>query len=332
MVVASFNGGSFLRKTLTRLLDLDYPENRREVILVDDASTDGSIETVEESFAGACASGTLRVVRNSTCRGVAGAYNRGVLASRPHARYLLKVDNDLLADRNALREMVRLAEANPRAGIVGGRIYFHSNRERIQFLGGHLDSPWRGPARMRTPQDLAADPAGAGPRYLDVINSCLSLVRREVFERAGLYPEFYGRYEYEDYDFAFRARRLGYGSLYCPSAIAYHAVSLTSTANELSRVRLHLRARNGTVFMSRFAPRIWFATYLLYHLAKIPADVIRHGHAPWTLLVGYWQGLRAALRRDFALSYLATQPPSGPRPTGDRQAGKDERALAPAQP
>jgi radical SAM protein with 4Fe4S-binding SPASM domain len=307
MIVASFNGGEFLQKTLERLFAVDYPSSRRELVLVDDASTDGSIEAVERRFADELHAGSLRVIRNPESLGVAGAYNRGVQAANPEARYLLKVDNDLLAEPDALREMVRLAEANPRAGIVGGRIHFHAAPGRIQFIGGNLASAWRGPALMHTPHDLAADPKGASPRYLDVINSCLSLVRREMFERAGLYPEFYGRYEYEDYDFAFRVKKLGYGSLYCPTAVGFHAVSLTSATNDLSRARLRLRARNGTLFMSRFAPATWFARYLLYHLAKIPLDLVRHGHAPGTLLAGYREGIKAVLGKDFPVRYLPTR-------------------------
>jgi radical SAM protein with 4Fe4S-binding SPASM domain len=307
IVVASYNGGEFLSRTLERLIELDYPESSRELILVDDAGSDGSIEAVERKFTEWIEAGALKIVRNARSRGVAGAYNRGVLEANPRTRYLLKSDNDVLAKPSALRELVRLAEANPRAGIVGGRVYFNDDPERIQFLGGTIDSPWFGPARVHTPKELLADPARAEPQYLDVINSCMSLVRREVFERAGLYPEFYGRYEYEDYDLALRARKLGYGSLYCPSAAALHAVSLTSTANDLSRLRLRLRARNGTVLISRFMPASWLVKFLAYHVAKIPLDLVRHGHSPWTLLVGYAQGVRAALAREYPNVYLPTR-------------------------
>jgi GT2 family glycosyltransferase len=307
IVVASYNGGEFLPRTLERLIEFDYPESSRELILVDDASDDGSIEAVKRGFAEWIEAGALKIVRNEESRGVAGAYNRGVLEANPRARYLLKSDNDVLAEPSALRELVRLAEANPRAGIVGGRVYFNDDPERIQFLGGKIDSPWFGPARIHTPKELLVDPARVEPQYLDVINSCLSLVRREVLERAGLYPEFYGRYEYEDYDLALRARKLGYGSLYCPSASALHAVSLTSTANDLGQLRLRLRARNGTVLMSRFMPASWLVKFLAYHVAKIPLDLVRHGHSPWTLLQGYAQGVRAALARDFPNAYLPTR-------------------------
>lgn len=308
-VLASYNGGEFLERTLDRLWSLAYPAERFEIVLVDDAGTDDSIARARERFAAEIETGRLRIVTNERSLGVAGAYNRGVEHSDPRAAYVLKVDNDLLADPRALAAMVRLAEANPRAGIVGGRIYFHDAPERLQFLGGNLVSALRGPTRMVPPAGLERDPVRAAPCWLDAVNSCLALVRRVVFERAGLYPEFYGRYEYEDYDFAFAARRLGFGSLYCPEAIGHHAVSLTSTANDLAAQRVRLRARNGVLFMSRFAPAGWSALFLAYHLAKIPFDALRRGHSPWALAGGYLDGLRAA-RGACPVRYLAPRPPA----------------------
>ena len=255
IVVASYNGGEFLRQSVEALLAMDYPADRRQLVLVDDAGSDESIENVKRAFRDAVASGELEIVRSERNLGVPGAYNLGVRESNSDARYILKADNDVLPRPDALRRMVELAEANPRAGIVGGRIYFHRHRERIQFIGGRISSALRGPARIDTPSEVARDPVNCGPRRMEVINSCFSLVRRDVFEMAGLYPEFYGRYEYEDYDFAFHARRFGFFSVYCPDAVAYHAVSLTSSSNELSALRVRQRARNGLLFMSRFASR-----------------------------------------------------------------------------
>lgn len=292
-VVASHNGGEFLERNLRSLMELDYPRDRLEIVLVDDASSDGSIERIRKTFTDALDEGRLRIVRNDAALGVAGAYNRGVRESCPRSRFVLKSDNDVLPRPDALKRLVLLALANPRAGILGGRIYYESDRRRIQFLGGNLASSLRGPALMETPKPLLERPEESAPAYLDVINSCMALVRREVFERSGLWPEFYGRYEYEDYDFAFRARRFGYWSLYCPDAVAYHAVSLTSTGNELSDARARLRARNGILFMKRHAPAGWATRFLLYHLAKTPFDLLRGRARPWLQWSGYVAGLRA---------------------------------------
>ena len=294
IVVASLNGGDFLLRNLAALLALEYPTDRREIVLVDDASDDGSVDRASERYAEAIESGTLRIVRNEQSSGVAGAYNRGVRAARPEARFILKSDNDVLPQPSALAALVRQALANPHAGILGGRIYFLGEPDRIQFVGGNLRSAMRGPALMHTPPEVLACGADSEPVYLDVINSCFALIRRQVFEWAGLFPEYYGRYEYEDYEFAFRARRLGYGSLYCPDAVGHHAVSMSSSDRELSELRVRQRARNGVLFMSRFAPRGWLVAFLVYHLAKLPFDSVRGGQNPWLRLAGYIDGLRAA--------------------------------------
>ncbi len=307
-VMASYNGGPLLLEAVGAALALDYPRDRFSLVLVDDGSTDGSVEAVRRAHPGELEDGTLTVVRNPAPTGVAAAYNAGVLAADPRAHFLLKLDGDLLADAGALRELVRAAAANPRAGILGGRVYLHDRPDVVHFLGGDVSRSLRGPALPVTPADLPRDPAGA-PRWLDVINSCMALIRREVFERAGLYPEHYGRYEYEDYDLAFRARAVGFGSLYCPAAVATHAVSLTSRANALGPVRARLRARNGVLFTAAHRSRRHAVAFALYHLAKAPVDAVRRGDSLSGLVTGLLAGLAAACRRQPAPRLL----PAGPR-------------------
>ncbi len=307
-VMASYNGGPLLVDAVRAALALDYPRDLFSLVLVDDGSSDGSVDAVREACAEALSAGTLTVVRNPRPTGVAAAYNRGVLAADPRARFYLKLDGDLLAEPGALRALVAAAAANSRAGILGGRVYLHDRPEEVHFLGGDLGRSLRGPALPLTPPDLPRDASGR-PRWLDVINSCMALIRREVFERAGLYPERYGRYEYEDYDLAFRARAVGFGSLYCPAAVGYHAVSLTSRANALGPVRARLRARNGVLFTAAHRSRRHAVAFALYHLAKAPLDALRRGDSFAGLVAGSLAGLAAAFRRPPAPRRLTAAPP-----------------------
>ena len=307
VVVANYNGGEFLLRSVRALLDLDYPVARREILMVDDASTDGSLDPVREHFFRELESGALRIVVNPKNLGVAGAYNRGVREARPASDFIMKVDNDLLVEPGALRALVDQVRRHPGAGIFGGRILeYDENRgsEPIHYLGGNLVFSPTGRFRFHTPARLLAAGGGAAPRRLDVVNGCMVLVRTAVFRRVGLFPEFYGRYEYEDYDFALKAKRMGFASLYCPAAVGRHRVSLSSSTPELSRFRLRQRARNGVIFMYRFAPRVWFPLFVGYHLAKIPFDTLRKGHPPGLLLSGYLEGLRLIRRNDFPYTYL----------------------------
>ena len=293
IVMATCNGGSTFLSSLATTLGLDYPKNLREVIVVNDGSSDGSIEEARARFSDAIAEGSLRFVDNDQPTGVPAAYNRGVRESRNDARFILKLDNDVTPSADALRRLVECAQANPRSGIVGGTIYFRSDPKTVQFAGAFLTSPWRGPEKLSTPFTNNPPLDADRPYEVDLIGSCMALIRREVFERSGMFPEEYGRYEYEDYDFAFRARENGFASLYCPGAVAHHDVSATSRRNDLSDLRAQLRVRNGLLFMWRFAPRSWRASYIAYNLAKLPADVVR-GRLPLVpALKGWAEGLKA---------------------------------------
>lgn len=293
IVMATYNGGETFLRSLETTLALDYPSQKREVVVVNDGSDDGSIETAMERFSRVISCGELRFVDHDKPTGVPAAYNRGVRASSLEARYILKLDNDVELQPDALSRLVACAEANPNAGIVGGSVFFRADPQRVQFAGGYLTSPWRGPEKLTTPFDSDPPLNSEIPVRVDLINSCMALVRRGVFERSGLFPEEYGLYEYEDYDFAFAARQKGFLSVYCPGAVAHHDVSATSRLNAMSDVRARLRVRNGLLFMWRFAPRSWRISYITYNIAKLPIDVVRGRLPLFPALKGWADGINA---------------------------------------
>lgn len=295
-IVSTFNGAGTLRETLGAIVAMDYPADRRELVVVDDGSTDGSIEEIEREFEEPISEGSVRVVRLGVNRGVPVAYNAGFRAASPGARYLLKVDNDVIPDVDALRQLVMCAESNPGAGIVGGRVFHHGLPARVHFLGGNLRSRLRGPACVSTPSLMLEDPPPDRPVEVDVVNSCFALIRRQLLERVGLLAEEYGPYEYEDYDFSVAARRFGFSLLYWPQAVVHHRVSWTSNHNRLSGLRAHQRIRNGVLFTWRHARRRWRLPYLGYTIAKIPFDVVRGRTELLPALRGVRDGLRLARR------------------------------------
>lgn len=326
LVIASLNGGRLLIDGLESVFALDYPSHRREVVVVDDGSDDGSVDAVKSVFAGRLRSSELRVIRNELPTGVPSAYNRGIRETSPDSIYVLKLDNDVVVRSDSLSALVRCAEANPTAGVFGGTVYYRSDPNRVQFVGGNLTSPIRGPAKLSFPPGFRAPEEMDAPVTVDVVNSCMALIRRRVFEVVGLFPEDYGLYEYEDYDFAFRARKHGFASMYCPHAVAYHEVSATSKDSTLSLVRARLRVRNGLLFMWRFAPKSWRLSYVVYNLAKLPADVVR-GRIPLsTAVVGWIDGLRAVCGPAPSRELLPSLSPS----SDDLDGPDSEGALMPS--
>ncbi len=125
VVVLNYNGLRFLDDCLGSLARLDYPNDRFEVILVDNVSQDGSAEAAEKRFP------QFRVVRNSRNLGFAAGNNVAMRASR--ADYVVLLNNDTTVDIQWLSRLVEAAEQDPKVGACTSKLLFLHDRVRIQL-------------------------------------------------------------------------------------------------------------------------------------------------------------------------------------------------------
>ena len=116
VVSVNYNGRMYLERFLRSVLALDYPPSRYRVVLVDNASTDGSVELVRERFP------QVRLVEASSNLGFAGGCNLGIRATT--SDYVALVNNDTAVEPSWLRSLVEVAESDPRIGMVGSKILF----------------------------------------------------------------------------------------------------------------------------------------------------------------------------------------------------------------
>jgi len=117
IVIPLFNEGAGIRDTVLSLLEQDYPPGKLEIVVVDDCSTD-------DSHAWACRAAegraNVRVLRNPRNQGKRAAINLAVRSTR--AEIVISVDSDVIADRRAVRELVRRF-VSPDIAAVGGRTF-----------------------------------------------------------------------------------------------------------------------------------------------------------------------------------------------------------------
>lgn len=116
VVSVNYNGRRYLRRFLESMQALDYPPACYRVVVVDNASTDGSVELLREQFPQVClleAGGNL---------GFAGGCNLGIRSSR--SDYVVLANNDTVVEPGWLRALVEVAESDPRVGLVGSKILF----------------------------------------------------------------------------------------------------------------------------------------------------------------------------------------------------------------
>jgi GT2 family glycosyltransferase len=214
IVVTNYNGRALLERCLRSLLAQTLQPI--EIILVDNASTDGSVEFVEKEFP------QVRVLRLPENRGHAGPVNEGFRIARG-SRFWVKFDNDARAEPDWLEKLANAVGDDPGIGSAASRTLDYHDETRIYSLGdGFLPSgdAFNIARGMRYRDDLPM------PRWVFGASGCAAFYRRSALERVGLLDEDFWAY-HEDIDLDFRLQLAGCKCLYVPEAVAYHVGGAT---------------------------------------------------------------------------------------------------------
>jgi len=211
-----------------------------ESIMVDNGSTDGSIDFVRTRFAD-----QVRLITLPNNVGYGAALNVGIRAAR--GRYLCVLNNDTELDPDCLSSLFAAAECHPGAGSFAPKILAFDDRRYIDNIGHVLyaDGLSRGRGRLEVDR-------GQYDRDEDILlfSGCAALLRREMLDDIGLFDEDLFAY-CEDTDLGLRAQLAGWRCRAVPSAIVYHKYS-ASTAH-YSPMKAFLVERN----------RVWVAAKCL---------------------------------------------------------------------
>jgi len=246
-VVINWNGREVLEPCLRTLLASSYPN--LSVLLVDNASTDGSVQFVRGAFP------SVRVAEQSSNLGFAAGVNVGLqLALDEGADYILLLNNDIELDANAVSALVEAALAHPKSAFVGPLIYYADRPSVIWSAGGSV-SFWTGNIRHL---GLREEDAGqyVQVRQVDYVTACAVLASAEAVRVIGLMDEIYYMYN-EDTDWCVRARDAGFEVLFAPSARIWHKVSMSSGGG-LTPFKVYHRLRSTLRFFSLHArPYHW---------------------------------------------------------------------------
>ncbi len=214
VIVVNYNGGEGLKQCLQSLQSLTTDGSvSAEIILVDNASVDGSADAVEGAFPG------VRVIRSETNLGFGGGNNLGVRHST--GKYLAFLNPDTLVSPGWLEHLLSALDANPGVGLATSKVLLLGAPEHINTCGN--DTHYSGLTLCRglgKPWDTFTDPAEVG-----AISGAAFAMHRELYELLGGFDEAFFLYM-EDTDLSWRARLLGYKLLYVPDSIVYHDYAL----------------------------------------------------------------------------------------------------------
>ncbi len=226
-----------------------------EVILVDNASTDGSIELARGLYPG------IKVVELHSNTGFAYAVNRGIEATQ--GEYVLLLNNDTIVFPNFVKNQYKMINGKQDVFSCSALMVQNGNRELVDDAGDELAALGWGFAPDRD------KPVSGCMVPHEVFSSCAgaAIYRKSVFDEIGLFDESFFAY-LEDMDIGYRARLAGYRNLYNPYAKVYHLGSASSGSRH-NAFKVELSARNSMYMLRKNMPVLQFVLNAPFLIAGI---------------------------------------------------------------
>jgi GT2 family glycosyltransferase len=232
-IVLNWNSAEETAECIRSLLSSSY--DNLLVVIVDNASTDNSVEYLTAAFP------SIRILTNNVNTGYAGGNNLGVKwALNINAEYILILNNDVIVDINLVSTLIDKIKINSKIGVITGKVYYKDNQKRI-YSGAGKFVRWRCSGVNR---GAIIDRMSLKEKDCDVdfLSGALFLTRVEVFRRVGLLDERYFMY-FEDLDFSRKVLKQ-YSIIYTPQAISYHKSGGGTHWGNYSDIYLYYHTRN----------------------------------------------------------------------------------------
>lgn len=225
--IVTWNVAADLRACL-QSLRVQQGSPSTEVIVVDNASADNTVQMLRDEFP------EVTALRNTENLGFAAATNQAL--ARARGRYLMMLNPDTVLPADALSRMVQVADDNPRAGIVAPRLVYpdgslqYSCRRFPTITAAIFRNTILGalfPGARAAADYVMADWDHASAREVDWASGAAIAIRRELYQRIGPLDEGF-RWGSEDVDYCLRAHQAGWGVLYTPEPVIVHTVGRSS--------------------------------------------------------------------------------------------------------
>jgi GT2 family glycosyltransferase len=339
VTLVTYNSGRFIKRCLESVLEQKYP--LMEVVVVDNASTDGTVDILEQ-FADRC-----RIYYNDKNIGFAAAQNQAI--DLANGEWVLTLNPDVLLQSNFIQALVEAGHVDPKAGTICGKLlsirasFDLPEKQLVDSTGifftpmlRHLD---RGSQEIDNGHYLNHE-------YVFGATAAAALYRRSMIEDIAINGEFFDSdfFVYrEDADVAWRAQLMGWRCIYTPNARGYHVravlpgnrSALPSAINMHSvKNRFLMRIKNMTWDLYK---RNWFSITLRDTVVVAACVVREHSSlkAFWYLATNWRRVVekrreimkRRRVKDEYIASWFNYQPVSFPAPKPSARATARARSA-----
>jgi GT2 family glycosyltransferase len=209
VIIPNWNGRRFLAECIDSLKTQTYRDF--ETILVDNGSSDGSADFVEQSYAG-----FVRVLRNTENLGYTGGNNEGIRSAR--GQYVVLLNNDTVVEPGWIEELIKATRCDASVGMWASKVKAYDDRNRIEAVGELIYRDGLNRARGQYEADV-----GQYEKAEEILfpPGCGAMYRRRLFEEMGGFDEDFFAYG-DDAEVGLRFRLAGWKCFYVPGAVLYH--------------------------------------------------------------------------------------------------------------
>jgi GT2 family glycosyltransferase len=287
VLLLNWNGKDLMEDSITSYLDNEY--SNFKVVMIDNGSTDDSVEYVKRNFPG------VIILQNEKNLGYSGGFNVGLdyAFNRKNADYVLVSNNDVKADQKVISELVKVAETDERIGFVTGKVYYYDNPDMLQTVGKKEDPiRWNGDHLGNREKDMGQFDEVIERFFVDDI---FTLVRKKMYKEIGGYDTTFFL-QCEEYDWQARAKEKGYKIFYTPFAKIWHKESMT--LGKYSAEKAYYDARNPMLVILIHKSPEFFRRYFQNHLKngvlRTSLVALKNGlriQTAWKIWAGFFSGL-----------------------------------------
>ena len=226
IIILNYNGFPYILDCLKSLsLHHCFIAPLLQIIVVDNSSTDRSVEKIKKKFP------KIKIIQNQTNLGFAGGNNVAIkYALKNNFDNIMLLNPDTIVEKNFLKPLLQLIKSNKEIGIVSPILKGKEGNKTIFALGAELN-----PILGRT-KHLHVKRAPLSAVKQELISGCAMMIRKEVFEKIGLFDERFFLY-FEDSDFCLRARKAGFKIYVEPKSVVLHKCSSSLGGFSLKKIK-----------------------------------------------------------------------------------------------
>jgi GT2 family glycosyltransferase len=288
-IIVGFNSRAWLEKCIPGLLSQTLPNV--EMILVDNASSDGTVPWMKETYP------EIKVLQLEKPESLAQALNLG--AADANGEYFLIMNPDVVLEPATVATMLSTAHDRPDCAAVAAKLKLSSNPAFLNGIGNYV-----GPASWGTDYGLGQLDLGQFDRIKEVPSACFAatLIPSKAYKDIGPFDPGFPLY-YEDSEWCYRARLYGYKIFAAPFAIGYHAFS-DEVINIQNSGMNPTKLQQVTYGRLRFITKLLNPFYLMYFLVlyfledscRLLASILQRRWHNFTAIILAWFKFFKSLR------------------------------------